>query len=91
MVYKGLLGDERKVAVKKLSDMVQGEQEFRSELSVIGRIYHMNVVRIWGFCAEKTHRLLVSEFVEKGSLDRVLFDNLLFWNGAKGTTLLHLG
>ncbi|RLN11788.1 putative receptor protein kinase ZmPK1 [Panicum miliaceum] len=102
VVYKGLLADERKVAVKKLNDMVQGEQEFRSELSVIGRIYHMNVVRIWGFCAEKTHRLLVSEFVEKGSLDRILFDNLnlspvLQWSQrynialgvAKGLAYLH--
>jgi hypothetical protein len=35
--------------VKNLSDMMQGEQEFRSELSIIGRIYHMNLVRIWGF------------------------------------------
>jgi hypothetical protein len=44
VVCKGLLGDERKVAAKKLSDMIQGEQEFRSELSVIGRIYHTDVV-----------------------------------------------
>lgn len=73
-VYKGVLDDERKVAVKKLNDVIQGEQEFRSELSVIGRIYHMNLVRIWGFCAEKMHKLLVSEFIENGSLDRVLFD-----------------
>jgi hypothetical protein len=48
-VYKGVLDDERKVAVKKLNDVIQGEQKFRSELSVIGRIYHMNVLRIWGF------------------------------------------
>uniref|UniRef100_A0A453QTW3 non-specific serine/threonine protein kinase n=2 Tax=Aegilops tauschii TaxID=37682 RepID=A0A453QTW3_AEGTS len=73
-VYKGVLDDERKVAVKKLNDMIQGGQEFRSELSVIGRIYHMNLVRIWGFCVEKTHKLLVSEFIANGSLDRVLFD-----------------
>uniref|UniRef100_A0ACD5XW54 Uncharacterized protein n=1 Tax=Avena sativa TaxID=4498 RepID=A0ACD5XW54_AVESA len=73
-VYKGVLDDERKVAVKKLNDVIQGEQEFRSEISVIGRVYHMNLVRIWGFCVEKTHKLLVSEFVENGSLDRILFD-----------------
>ncbi|KAF8733099.1 hypothetical protein HU200_015465 [Digitaria exilis] len=73
-VYKGILDDERNIAVKKLNDVVQGEQEFRSELSVIGRIYHMNLVRIWGFCAEKSHRLLISEFVKNGSLDRALFD-----------------
>jgi hypothetical protein len=102
VVYKGVLSDERKVAVKKLSDIIQGEQEFRSELSVIGRIYHMNVVRIWGFCAEKTHRLLVSEFVDNGSLDRVLFHNMnlspsLTWSQrynialgvAKGLAYLH--
>ncbi|KAM0894773.1 hypothetical protein ACQ4PT_024240 [Festuca glaucescens] len=73
-VYKGVLDDQRKVAVKKLNDVIQGEQEFRSELSVIGRIYHMNLVRIWGFCAEKTCKLLVSEFIENGSLASVLFD-----------------
>ncbi|KAJ1258175.1 hypothetical protein BS78_10G054700 [Paspalum vaginatum] len=74
VVYKGVLDDGRKVAVKKLNDVMQGEQEFRSELSVIGRIYHMNLVRIWGVCAEQTQKLLVSEFVENGSLDKFLID-----------------
>uniref|UniRef100_A0A0D3GD81 Receptor-like serine/threonine-protein kinase n=1 Tax=Oryza barthii TaxID=65489 RepID=A0A0D3GD81_9ORYZ len=74
VVYKGVLDDERKVAVKILNDVIYGEQELRSELSVIGRIYHMNLVRIWGFCVEKTKRLLVSEYSENGSLDRLLFD-----------------
>ena len=74
-VHKGVLEDERQVAVKKLRDVMQGEQEFRSELSIIGRSYHMNLVRIWGFCAEQIHKLLVSEFVENGSLDRFLFDS----------------
>jgi serine/threonine protein kinase len=52
-VYKGVLDDERKVAVKELNDVIQGEQEFRSELSIIGRIYHMNLVRIWGSVPRK--------------------------------------
>ncbi|XBH97675.1 hypothetical protein VPH35_127317 [Triticum aestivum] len=34
----------------------------------------MNLVRIWGFCVEKTCKLLVSEFIENGSLATVLFD-----------------
>jgi len=101
-VYKGVLGDKRIVAVKKLNDVVHGDQEFRSELSVNGRIYHMNLVRIWGFCAEKSHRLLISEFVKNGSLDRILFDNqdlspVLQWSQrysialgvAKGLAYLH--
>jgi len=66
----------------KSSEVVRQERFTResssksSDLScVIGRIYQMNPVRIWGFCAEQTHKLLASEFVESGSLDRFLFDS----------------
>ncbi|BAS91399.1 Os04g0654800 [Oryza sativa Japonica Group] len=72
-VYKGVLEDGRSIAVKRLDEMTQADEVFRSELSVIGRINHMNLVRIWGFCSEHPHRLLVSEFVENGSLDKALF------------------
>ncbi|XP_062226975.1 putative receptor protein kinase ZmPK1 [Phragmites australis] len=73
-VYKGVLDDGRSVAVKRLEELTQADEVFRSELSVIGRINHMNLVRMWGFCSEHPHRLLVSEYVENGSLDKVLFD-----------------
>ncbi|XP_008800123.2 putative receptor protein kinase ZmPK1 [Phoenix dactylifera] len=101
-VYKGVLDDDRVAAVKKLEDVIQGEEEFHAELSLIGRIYHMNLVRMWGFCSERSHRLLVSEFVEKGSLDKILFHgdglaNFLRWSErfkiavgvAKGLAYLH--
>ncbi|EEC69403.1 hypothetical protein OsI_38555 [Oryza sativa Indica Group] len=74
VVYEGILDDGKKIAVKKLQDMVQGELDFQSELSVIGRIYHMNLVRMWGFCSERGHKLLVFEYVENGSLAKLLFD-----------------
>ncbi|XP_020277068.1 putative receptor protein kinase ZmPK1 isoform X2 [Asparagus officinalis] len=85
VVYKGVLDDDRVVAVKKLEDVIQGEEEFWGEVSVIGRIYHMNLVRMWGFCSERSHKLLVYEYVENGSLDNHLFYNttsarLLKWN-----------
>jgi hypothetical protein len=51
IVYKGVLQDNRAVAVKKLEDINQGEEEFQHELSVISRINHMNLVRVWGFCS----------------------------------------
>uniref|UniRef100_J3MF87 Serine-threonine/tyrosine-protein kinase catalytic domain-containing protein n=1 Tax=Oryza brachyantha TaxID=4533 RepID=J3MF87_ORYBR len=75
MVYKGVLKDKRAVAVKKLSDINQGEEQFMHELSVIGRIYHMNLVRVWGFCYDDQHRIWVSEYIyaENGSLDEILF------------------
>ncbi|CAN6335869.1 unnamed protein product [Urochloa humidicola] len=74
VVYKGVLGDDRVVAVKVLKNVSQSEQEFQSELSVIGRIYHMNLVRMWGCCSEGKHRILVSEHIENGSLANMLLD-----------------
>ncbi|RCV14970.1 hypothetical protein SETIT_3G021200v2 [Setaria italica] len=100
-VYKGVLDDGRCIAVKRLDDLTQADEVFRSELSVIGRINHMNLVRMWGFCSEHSHRLLVSEFVENGSLDRALFsgdgERALGWRSrykiavgvAKGLAYLH--
>ncbi|KAF8402984.1 hypothetical protein HHK36_011078 [Tetracentron sinense] len=75
-VYKGVLEDDRVVAVKKLGDVIQGEEEFWAEVSTIGRINHMNLVRMWGFCSEKTHKLLVYTYVENLSLDKHLFSNV---------------
>lgn len=74
-VYKGVLDDKRAVAVKKLVDVIQREEEFWAEVSVIGKIYHMNLVRMWGFCSEGLHKLLVYEHVENGSLDKHLFNS----------------
>ncbi|KAL6906174.1 hypothetical protein ACP4OV_003775 [Aristida adscensionis] len=98
-VYRGILHDERIVAVKKLRDVKQGEAEFETEVSVIGQIYHMNLVRVWGVCSERKHRLLVYEYVENGSLAMFLFGSkgLLQWyqrykiavGVAKGLAYLH--
>ncbi|XP_078149926.1 putative receptor protein kinase ZmPK1 [Carex rostrata] len=74
IVYKGILDDERLVAVKKLDIVTQGEEEFQAELSIIGRINHKNLVRVCGFCSKGRHRILVSEYVENGSLDKIIFD-----------------
>ncbi|CAN6326195.1 unnamed protein product [Urochloa humidicola] len=103
IVYKGVLDDDRVIAVKVLKNVSQSEQEFQSELSVIGRIYHMNLVRMWGCCSEGKHRILVSEHIENGSLAKVLLDreassdDVLGWNQrfqialgvAKGLAYLH--
>ncbi|CAL4903940.1 unnamed protein product [Urochloa decumbens] len=99
-VYKGILQDNRVVAVKKLKDMKGGQGEFETEVSVIGRIYHMNLVSVMGVCSEGNHRLLVYEFVENGSLAMFLFGGkglLLQWHQrykiavgvAKGLAYLH--
>lgn len=76
-----MLADDRVVAVKKLGDAHLTEEVFWVEVSIIGKINHMNLVRMWGFCLEPKHRLLVYEYVENGSLDKHLFSgNVLGWN-----------
>ncbi|CAA6664466.1 unnamed protein product [Spirodela intermedia] len=75
-VYRGLLEDGKTaVAVKRLDGVTQGEAEFWAEVAVIGRINHINLVRVLGFCAEGKHRLLVYEYLENRSLDKLLFSS----------------
>jgi hypothetical protein len=99
IVYKGILDDGRAVAVKMLENIRHCEEEFQAELRVIGRINHMNLVRIWGFCSDSSSKMLVTEYIEKGSLANILFnDNILLeWKQkfnialgvAKGLAYLH--
>ncbi|ERN16050.1 hypothetical protein AMTR_s00030p00116420 [Amborella trichopoda] len=63
-VFKGILCNDAEVAVKKLEKREEaGETEFRTEVNVIGRTHHKNLVQLLGFCDEGSHRLLVYEFM----------------------------
>ncbi|RLN05216.1 G-type lectin S-receptor-like serine/threonine-protein kinase [Panicum miliaceum] len=73
-VFKGSLPDATLVAVKKLEGVRQGEKQFRAEVSTIGTIQHVNLIRLLGFCSERMRRLLVYEHMPRGSLDRHLFE-----------------
>ncbi|KAJ3679431.1 hypothetical protein LUZ60_017442 [Juncus effusus] len=83
-VFKGIMHDSGFVAVKRLEGMLQvGEKQFRSEVSTIGTIQHVNLVRLRGFCSERANRLLVYEYIPNGSLDKQLFQQnvtTLDWN-----------
>ncbi|XP_059305523.1 putative receptor protein kinase ZmPK1 [Lycium ferocissimum] len=86
-VYKGVLADGRAVAVKKLAND-QFQEEFFAEMATIGRINHMNLVRMWGFCSERRHQILVYEYIENSSLDRHLFNtDFLGWEQRFGVAL----
>ncbi|KAJ1286584.1 hypothetical protein BS78_03G363800 [Paspalum vaginatum] len=80
-VFKGVGSETTTVAIKKLEGFHQGEKQFRAEVSTIGNIHHMNLIRLLGFCSEGVKRLLVYEYMPNDSLDKHLFGNSsLSWN-----------
>ncbi|XP_026453866.1 rust resistance kinase Lr10-like [Papaver somniferum] len=80
VVYKGVFPSGVEVAVKVLNDSTTSErikEQFMAEVSTIGRTYHKNLVRLYGFCFESATKALVYEYMKNGSLDRILFDKKL--------------
>ncbi|KAD6119756.1 hypothetical protein R6Q59_025763 [Mikania micrantha] len=62
------------VAVKRLDPgSFQGQREWLAEVNYLGKISHPNIVRLIGYCMEGENRLLVYEFMPRGSLDNHLF------------------
>ncbi|XP_022136493.1 L-type lectin-domain containing receptor kinase IX.1-like [Momordica charantia] len=82
-VYKGLLTESNvEVAVKRVSrGSRQGKKEYISEVKIISRLRHRNLVQLFGWCHEKGEFLLVYEFMPNGSLDTHLFrgKTMLTW------------
>ncbi|XP_049381687.1 receptor-like protein kinase FERONIA [Solanum stenotomum] len=106
-VYKGYLADSLSsksgrtvIAVKQLSS--ESFQGWQSEVSILGRLSHPNLIKLLGYCQEDKELLLVYEFMPKGSLNNHLFGrrsvaSSLPWNvrvqimigAARGLAFLH--
>ncbi|CAL5386629.1 unnamed protein product [Camellia sinensis] len=76
-VYRGVLPSSKQlVAVKKVShDSKQGMKEFVAEIASMGRLRHMNLVQLLGYCRRMGEMLLVYDYMPNGSLDKFLFSN----------------
>lgn len=75
-VYKGVLQDSSKVAIKQLDQASkQGEQEFRVEVDVLSCLHSPYLLALIGYCADHDHRLLVYEFMPNGSLQEHLYSD----------------
>ncbi|KAG2243366.1 hypothetical protein Bca52824_094786 [Brassica carinata] len=62
------------VAVKRLSsESFQGFDAWQSVVNFLGVLTHPNLVKLLGYCREDKERLLVYEFMPKGSLEYHLF------------------
>ncbi|KAB1206256.1 hypothetical protein CJ030_MR7G014401 [Morella rubra] len=71
-VFKGKLSNEIHVAVKILNPSKGNGEEFINEVGTIGKIHHVNVVRLVGFCADGFRRALVYEFLPNNSLEKFI-------------------
>ncbi|XP_035548846.1 LEAF RUST 10 DISEASE-RESISTANCE LOCUS RECEPTOR-LIKE PROTEIN KINASE-like 2.5 isoform X3 [Juglans regia] len=74
-VFKGTLRSGRLVAVKMLSQSKANGQDFISEVATIGRIHHVNIVQLIGFCVHGSKRALIYEFMPNGSLNKHIFSS----------------
>ncbi|OIV93923.1 hypothetical protein TanjilG_05626 [Lupinus angustifolius] len=62
------------VAVKTLNhDGLQGHKEWLAEVNFLGDLVHPNLVKLIGYCIEDDQRLLVYDFMPRGSLENHLF------------------
>ncbi|XP_062166043.1 receptor-like cytoplasmic kinase 176 isoform X1 [Alnus glutinosa] len=91
------------IAVKRLNqEGHQGHKEWLAEINYLGQLHHPNLVKLMGYCLEDDHRLLVYEFMPKGSMENHLFRRgshfqALSWSlrmkialdAAKGLAFLH--
>lgn len=88
------------VAVKTLNhDGLQGHKEWLAEVNYLGELVHPNLVKLIGYVIEDDQRLLVYEFMPRGSLENHLFRRSLPlpWSirmkialgAAKGLAFLH--
>nr|GEY98652.1 protein kinase-like domain-containing protein [Tanacetum cinerariifolium] len=91
------------IAVKRLNhEGIQGHQEWLAEINYLRQLNKQNIIKLIGYCLEDDHRLLVYEFMPRGSLENHLFRRSsyfqpLFWNlhikvalgAAKGLAYLH--
>ncbi|KAH7674905.1 Non-specific serine/threonine protein kinase protein [Dioscorea alata] len=70
-VYRGRLTDGTVVAVKRLRDAAigsAGEAQFRTEVEMISLAVHRNLLRLIGFCATPSERILIYPFMPNGSI-----------------------
>ncbi|KAB5561866.1 hypothetical protein DKX38_006823 [Salix brachista] len=100
-VYRGILSDGQVVAIKRAQrGSMQGGLEFKTEIELLSRVHHKNLVGLVGFCFEQGEQMLVYEYMPNGTLRESLsgkFGVYLDWKrrlrialgSARGLAYLH--
>ena len=64
-----MLSDSQMVAIKRAQQgSMQGGLEFKTEIELLSRVHHKNLVGLVGFCFEQSEQMLVYEFMPNGTL-----------------------
>ncbi|KAJ7000749.1 calcium/calmodulin-regulated receptor-like kinase 2 isoform X2 [Populus alba x Populus x berolinensis] len=75
-VYKAVMPTGEVLAVKVLaSNSKQGGKEFQTEISLLGRLHHRNLVNLLGYCVDKGSHMLIYQFMSNGSLANHLYND----------------
>ncbi|XP_037465754.1 probable LRR receptor-like serine/threonine-protein kinase At1g06840 isoform X1 [Triticum dicoccoides] len=68
-VYRGVLADGTGAAVKRTQQgSLQGSEEFFTEIELLSRLHHRNLVSLVGYCDEDNEQMLVYEYMPNGNL-----------------------
>ena len=70
--YKAILEDGTIMAVKRLKDVTSGKKEFESQIQIVGKMQHRNLVPLRAYYFSKDEKLLVYDFMQSGSLSALL-------------------
>ncbi|KAI3676117.1 hypothetical protein L1987_85716 [Smallanthus sonchifolius] len=69
MVYRGSLPNRELVAIKRAQHgSTQGGLEFKTEIELLSRVHHKNLVSLVGFCFDAGEQMLVYEYIVNGTL-----------------------
>ncbi|KAH9302399.1 hypothetical protein KI387_013982 [Taxus chinensis] len=90
-VFHGCLKNGQEVAVKVLSETSkQGALEFTTEVSLLSRVHHRNLVSLLGYCSEGEYQILIYEYMSKGNLRQLLNGSPAPTQGLDWETRLHI-
>ncbi|KAH7299466.1 hypothetical protein KP509_24G013400 [Ceratopteris richardii] len=68
-VYRGVLKDGQTVAIKRAEPgSLQGLKEFSTEIELLSRLHHRNLVSLVGYCDDQGEQILVYEYIDNGTL-----------------------
>lgn len=78
VVYRAEMSNGELIAVKKLWKTKRDEEpvdSFAAEIQILGHIRHRNIVKLLGYCSNKSVKLLLYNYISNGNLQQLLQGN----------------